>query len=106
MVMNITEPDFDLPSNALSGAAIRAGSRPSEPPTLSTAELDQDPHGVFRRYRPVTPLIRREDGSYIVIRAGDVERLAADPRVGKIGVRFAQLRGFSSRPLFKFFRNS
>src|SRR5258706_6365711 len=51
-----------------------------EPPTLSIAEMDRDPHGVFRRYRPVTPLTRPDDGSYIVIRANDVERLTTDPR--------------------------
>jgi cytochrome P450 family 103 len=95
----------DLRDN-MSAAAIQPESSRSEPPTLSIAELDQDPHGVFRRYRPVTPLIRREDGSYIVICASDVERLSSDPRVGKQGAKFAELRGFSSGPLFNVFRDS
>lgn len=47
----------------------------SAPVTLSIAKLDRDPHDIFRRYRSETPLITRPDGTYIVIRADDVERL-------------------------------
>ena len=46
--------------------------RSPEPPTLSQAEIDEDPHGIYRRLRPITPVIRRKGGSYIAIRARDV----------------------------------
>jgi hypothetical protein len=59
-------------------------ARRSDPPTVSTAALDRDPHGVFRRHRIFTPLIQREDGAYVAILAGDVERLATDPRTRQI----------------------
>ena len=77
-----------------------------EPPTLSVAELDRDPHGVFRHYRPLTPLLRREDGSYLVIRAKDVERLTADPQMRKGGAEFAEVRGITSGPIFDAFKNT
>jgi cytochrome P450 len=43
-------------------------------------ELDRDPHSLFRRMRLMTPFLRRDDGSYIAIRSGDVERLYGDTR--------------------------
>ena len=73
------------------GGAGRTGWSPtrprrrSEPPTISTAQLDQDPHGTFRRYRLITPFLRREDDSSIAIRYGDVERL--DPQRTTYGLR-------------------
>jgi cytochrome P450 len=53
---------------------------PTEPPTFSMPELDRDPHTLFRRMRLMTPFLRRDDGSYIAIRSGDVERLYGDTR--------------------------
>jgi cytochrome P450 family 103 len=51
-------------------------------------------------------LIRRDDGSYLVIRANDVERLATDPRTRQIETEFAELRGITDGPVFNFFRDS
>jgi cytochrome P450 family 103 len=84
-------------------------SRPaarSEPPTVSTAALDRDPHGVFRRHRILTPLIKREDGAYLAILAADVERLATDPRTRQVETELLQSRGVTEGALFDFYRNS
>jgi cytochrome P450 family 103 len=78
----------------------------SEPPTVSIAALDRDPHGVFRRHRILTPLIKREDGSYIAILAGDVERLATDPGTRQVETELLQSRGVAEGALFDFHNNS
>jgi cytochrome P450 family 103 len=82
----------------------RAGR--SEPPTIPTAALDRDPHGVFRRHRILTPLIKREDGAYVVILAEDVERLATDPRTRQLETELLQSRGVTEGALFDFYKNS
>jgi cytochrome P450 family 103 len=78
----------------------------AEPPTLSIAALDQDPHGAFRRHRLITPVIRREDGSYVAIRAGDIERLATDSRTRQLETEMLQCRGITAGALFDTFGNS
>jgi cytochrome P450 len=78
----------------------------SEPPTLSIAALDRDPHGVFRRHRVLTPLIKREDGTYIAIRSGDVENLATDPRTRQMQTELAQSRGVTEGALFDLLQNT
>lgn len=77
-----------------------------EPPTFSVAELDRDPHGIFRAHRSLTPLIKREDGAYLVIRAGDVERLTTDPRTRQVETEMLLSRGVTEGALFDFFKNS
>jgi cytochrome P450 family 103 len=77
---------------------------PPEPPIVSTAALDADPHALFRHHRALTPLIKREDGAYVVIRAGDVERLATDPRTGQLETELVQSRGVTEGALFDFFK--
>jgi cytochrome P450 len=78
----------------------------AEPPTLSIAQLDADPHGVFRRYRHVTPLLKRENAGYIAIRAADMEPLAFDPRTRQIETEQLALRGIYSGPLIDLWSNS
>ena len=78
-----------------------------EPPVLSVAQIDEDPHGVFRRYRPLTPLIRRENNfGYLVIRAADVEPLAFDPRARQVETEQLTVRGIVSGPLVDLWGNS
>jgi cytochrome P450 family 103 len=77
-----------------------------EPVTVSMAELDRDPHEVYRRWRPLTPLLKRPDGSYIVIRAADIERLIADQRTRQVETELPRARDVTSGPLFEFFANS
>jgi cytochrome P450 len=76
------------------------------PPTLSIAQLDANPHGLFRRYRLLTPFVRREDDTYIAIRWGDVERLAADPRTRQVETERLIAQGISSGALFDIFANT
>lgn len=78
----------------------------TEPPTLSIAELDADPHGVFRRYRPITPLLERANAGYIAIRAADMEPLAFDPRTRQIETEQLAVRGIHSGPLVELWSNS
>jgi cytochrome P450 len=78
----------------------------SEPPTIAAEELEHSTHAVFRRLRPLTPLIKRKDGVYIAIRAADVERLATDPRTRQMETEIARSRGVNDGPLFDFFKSS
>jgi cytochrome P450 len=73
---------------------------------VTTAALDLDPHGVFRRHRILAPLIKREDGSYVAILAEDVERLATDPRTRQVETELLQSRGVTEGALFDFYKNS
>jgi cytochrome P450 family 103 len=75
-------------------------------PTFTVAELDRDPHGIFRRSRASTPVLRRAEGGYIAIRAEDVERLITDPRTRQMETESVQARGVKEGALFDFFRTS
>lgn len=77
-----------------------------EPPTFSVAVLDRDPHGIFRAHRSLTPVIKREDGTYMAIRAADVERLTTDPRTRQVETEILASRGVSEGALFDFFNNT
>jgi cytochrome P450 len=77
-----------------------------EPATIATEELEQRAHAVYRHHRPLAPLVRREDGVYIVLRASDVERLATDPRTRQLQTELAVARGVVDGALFDFFNNS
>jgi len=77
-----------------------------EPANVPATELEERPHEIFRRLRPTTPLLRRDDGGYIAIRAGDVERLMTDPRTRQSEIEFPTSRGVTDGPLFSFFRHS
>ncbi len=77
--------------------------RTCEVPRLSVEELDRDPHGVFRRLRPLTPLIERAGGGYIAIRGRDVERLTVDPRTRQSEGERLRSQGISGGPLFDIF---
>ena len=70
------------------------------------AQLDEDPHGVFRRYRHLTPLLKRENLGYIAIRAADMEPLAFDPRTRQIETEQLAARGIHSGPLVELWSNS
>jgi len=79
--------------------------RPSEPPTFSTAELDRDPHSLFRRMRLMTPFLRRDDGSYLAIRSGDVERLYSDTRTRQMETERLRSQGIHQGHLYDIFRH-
>lgn len=81
-----------------------AASRPL--PTATVAELDADPHGMFRRHRGKAPFLQRTDGPCIALRAADVEALITDPRTRQIETELMRLRGITSGPLFDSIQNS
>lgn len=74
--------------------------------TLSIAELEADPHGVFRKYRPITPLIAREGAGYLVIRSKDVQQLVRDPRLRQGETEYVEMRGVPDGAIFDIFRYS
>jgi cytochrome P450 len=77
-----------------------------EPVTIAAEDLEQRAHDVFRQHRPLAPLVKREDGVYIALRASDVERLATDPRTRQLETELLFARGVTDGPLFDFFSNS
>jgi hypothetical protein len=74
--------------------------------TIAAEELEQRAHAVFRHHRPLAPLLKREDGVYIALRAHDVERLATDPRTRQLETELVVSRGVADGALFDFFNNS
>ncbi|MBM0108559.1 cytochrome P450 [Steroidobacter sp. S1-65] len=74
--------------------------------TWAIASLDRDPHEIFRKHRPMTPLLKREDGVYIAIRAADVEALITDPRTRQLETQLARARGVVDGPLLQFMANT
>jgi cytochrome P450 len=78
----------------------------TEIPLFPIAALDRDAHRIYREQRSLTPLIRREGGSYIAIRAPDVERLATDPQTRQMETDLLKSRGIASGPLFNAIENS
>ena len=44
-------------------------------PVLNVADLDADPHGMFRRYHAPHPFVGHETGAYLVLRHADIERI-------------------------------
>lgn len=79
-----------------------AGARHAVP-TLSVAELEADPHGVFRTWRPRVPFIIHEIGGYMVLRAQDVDQLMRDPRVQATETLYPEMREIPQGRLFDIF---
>ncbi|WP_419760313.1 cytochrome P450 [Acidisoma sp.] len=75
-------------------------------PVLTVAELEADPHGVFRRYRPLTPLIERENLGVIVLRASHIEALTRDDRIRQNELELLEQRGVTDGALFDLFQFS
>jgi cytochrome P450 len=60
----------------------------------------------MREQRPLTPLLKRYDGTYIAIRAADIANLGTDPRTRQMETELAASRGVNDGPLFDFFKNT
>ncbi|HVQ12290.1 MAG TPA: hypothetical protein VMS40_01815, partial [Vicinamibacterales bacterium] len=79
---------------------------PGVVPTFTASQLDGDAHGIYRRYRPLTPVLARAEGGYIALRAVDVERLMTDPRTRQMETESLRARGVTKGALFDFFSTS
>ncbi|MCA1536687.1 cytochrome P450 [Bradyrhizobium sp. NBAIM03] len=73
-------------------------------PVLTAAELDADPHGMFRRYRAAYPVVRHETGGYFVLRHADIERLSTDARMAASETARPELFGVTEGALFDLFK--
>jgi cytochrome P450 family 103 len=79
----------------------------NEPITLPNAALDCSPHEIFRQYRAITPLIKREGGAgYVAIRAADVLNLITDPRTRQVETELGEARGVKDGPLYDFYKHT
>ncbi len=78
----------------------------NEPFTIAVATLESNAHEIFRHYRPLTPLLKRDDGIYIAIRARDVETLITDPRTRQVETEIARARDVTDGPLLDFLQNT
>ena len=81
----------------------RAALVVEELPVLKVADLDADPHGMFRRYRAGYPFVRHENGGYLVLRRADVERLSNDPRTAATETMHPEMYGVPEGALFDLF---
>ena len=109
MTTTRTAPQDDHPTTADQQPAPFLELSPSgEPiPVVSSLDLERDPHGLFRQWRSKSPVIQREDGACLVLRADDVERLLNDPRTQQIdGALYARMRGVPPGPLFDLLATS
>jgi cytochrome P450 family 103 len=86
------------------GASDRAALAAVEDlPVLNVADLDADPHGMFRRYRAAYPFVGHETGGYLVLRHADIQRLGIDPRTAASETAHPELLGVTDGALFDFF---
>src|SRR5258706_6444267 len=86
------------------GAGRRAARAPVQGlPVLNVADLDADPHGMFRRYRGAYPFVGHETGGYLVLRHADIQRLGIDPRIAASETARPRLFSVTNGALFDFF---
>ncbi len=100
--MNATE---DLtrqagPPEAPTGTPTRV---PTGVPTLTVAELEADPHGVYRAWRPRLPFVGHEVAGVLVLRARDVDLLMRDPRAQATETLYPESRAIPEGVLFDIF---
>ena len=85
------------------GASDRAAlAAVGDLPVLKVADLDADPHGMFRRYRAGYPFVRHENGGYLVLRHADIERLGNDPRTAATETMHPAMYGVTEGALLIF----
>ncbi|WP_228738521.1 cytochrome P450 [Xanthomonas euvesicatoria] len=77
-----------------------------QPLKCTSAELQANPQIVFARLRPLTPVLQRDDGLYVAIRAQDVQQLLVDPRTRQMETEIATARGVTDGPLLEFLKHT
>ena len=68
--------------------------------------LMADPHGMFRSARSLGPVAGFSDGSAMMLRAADVQRMFGDPRIRQIGVEGMQAAGVAEGPFLDWARET
>ena len=68
--------------------------------------LMADPHGMFRIARSLGPVAGFSDGSVMMLRAADVQRMFGDPRIRQIGVEGMQAAGVAEGPFLDWARET
>ncbi len=92
------------------------GSSPAElvdppaPQPILTDRAGDDPHGFYRKWRAISPLVefRGDDAPVDLLQAtrhDDVQQLVSDPRTRQFETELLGFRGISSGPLFDFYDN-
>jgi hypothetical protein len=74
-------------------------------PMISSAEIEEDAHEAFRRYRASHPIVTLETGGYVVLRHDDVSRLSRDPRLRATEIAIPAQGGVSHGALFDIFEH-
>lgn len=89
-------------------------SRPDQPYLMEDSGLVRmpfkalmaDPHGMFRIARSLGPVAGFSDGSAMMLRAADVQRMFGDPRIRQIGVEGMQAAGVAEGPFLDWARET
>ena len=89
-------------------------SRPDQPYLMEDSGLVRmpfkalmaDPHGMFRIARTLGPVAGFSDGSAMMLRAADVQRMFGDPRIRQIGVEGMQAAGVAEGPFLDWARET
>jgi cytochrome P450 family 103 len=68
--------------------------------------LMADPHAMFRAARRLGPVAGFSDGSAMMLRGVDVQRLFGDPRIRQIGVEGLQASGVAEGPFLGWARET
>lgn len=74
-------------------------------PVVSVAELEKDPHQIYRSFRARCPFIKRENGTFLVLRADEIEQLYSDPRTRQVETEFLAIRNVTGGKLFELAKN-
>jgi len=77
-----------------------------QPVMIAATDLDTRPHEIFSFHRPRAPIVIRDDGVYVAIRAADIENLASNARTRQLETEYVRSRGVSDGPLFDVFDNT
>jgi len=76
------------------------------PVTIAASDLDARPHELFSYHRQRAPIVIRDDGVYVAMRAADIESLASNARTRQLETEYVRSRGISDGPLFDVFDNT
>jgi cytochrome P450 family 103 len=76
------------------------------PVTIAASDLEARPHEIFSFHRPRAPIVMRDDGVYVALRAADIESLASNVRTRQLETEYVRSRGISDGPLFDVFDNT